>query len=163
MSERKILEELIQKGKDAEAKLAEVDKPKLRHGDYGYDSGGGMGEGEVFYVDTKSNPDFAYSQTENCCSCYVKNGWSRSFTKLGNIFDDLAAYGEDLEEFKMYWKDDSCIKETYGKIKGELCDGGIWLHIETNSAIYSPKKIREAAHKMLRMAATYERREGKKK
>ena len=39
MSERKILQKLIQDGKDAEAKLEALDKPKatpkIRHGDYG--------------------------------------------------------------------------------------------------------------------------------
>ncbi len=106
---RQILEKLIAESTNnitdhkatianAESKLAALDKPefKPKHGDYGYSSSPGCkgrialscdfkivtaGTGSVFNVNEESNKQYYPSPV------------------LGNIFDDLKAMSEPLEEF----------------------------------------------------------------
>ncbi len=96
MNEREILTKRIADGKDAEQKLAELDKlklPELRDGDYG--------ENDrfcpfVFLVDTIYWLKKGYGTTVGYCA----TSEHQKPTIYGNIFDtDLKRNSEDLEEF----------------------------------------------------------------
>ncbi len=74
--------------KSLEQQLAELDKPKLRHGDYGYYKDGGAGR-LIVGMDV--------------LDCRGKRMGARQFNGLynitGNVWDDLKRNAEPLEEF----------------------------------------------------------------
>ncbi len=85
-----------------EKELAELDKPVLRHGDYGFSKsnqacmslllhdgcGTTLGEG-------RAGDTYAYNAPITGVSNFLVK------TKLGNIFDDLKALSQPLEEFEV--------------------------------------------------------------
>ncbi len=97
MSERDIAEKMIADAEklaaEGKAKLAELDEPELRHGDYGVgkDKSGRprfrlMIRNDVYNGESTKNPT---NRDPN------KDVW------LGNIFDDLKRNAEDLKEFEV--------------------------------------------------------------
>jgi len=103
MTEKEIAEKMIRDGKEAlasalamiasaEAELAEIDKPKLRHGDYGYSQ---KEKPCIMIADWDDDVLFCGNRSMG------KKGQitSRCSVILGNIFDDLKAMAEPLEEF----------------------------------------------------------------
>lgn len=100
MSTRQILDKTISDAQavidEAKAKLAEIDKPKLRHGDYGHANKGECeprfwieNDGELFWGDHEK----LYTPSDE--------GYSESCTILGNFLDDIAERGKELADFKM--------------------------------------------------------------
>jgi len=84
--------------KEMRAELAETEKPKRRHGDYGYAGRREKGGGQV-----PSLKCCLLNHLENgALNSYEDGGYnyetSMPMTKLGNIFDDLRAIAKPLEE-----------------------------------------------------------------
>ncbi len=96
MEERKILKQSIAEHQAAidraSKELANLDKPELRQGDYGYM----QGVPRLFSFDYRGELRTAISKTD-------KHPFDISplleYTILGNIFDDLKRNSEDLIEF----------------------------------------------------------------
>lgn len=94
MSEREIAEKMIKDGKkmvaEAEVKLAELDKPRMRHGDYGSSTTNEAWDYYVIIGDGKDatvhNQDGLALKAGTPLGCYSNKGESR----LGNIFDDIS-------------------------------------------------------------------------
>ena len=72
--------------------LAEAEKPKLRHGDYGY---GGDGPACIMIADWDNHVRVCGDVSMGHPSKAVR----KVETHLGNIFDDLAVMQKDLTEF----------------------------------------------------------------
>lgn len=99
----KRLERDLDRAKQELAQLAEMDKPKLRHGDYGYTRAGG-GKPRFFtqsWVDGENQEgkmqwcdDEAWHGTGDCLEI-------KSFIITGNLVDDLERNAEPLEEFEL--------------------------------------------------------------
>lgn len=94
MSEREILVKQIADGKDAEQKLAELDK-ELRHGDYGYYADGGL-----WFVLRRNSSLEVFGEIEGQGRQPTKN-WPDMKTRLSNFYDDLKRNSVDLKEFKV--------------------------------------------------------------
>ncbi len=77
----------------AEAELAAMDKPELKHGDYGYNRGGQR-------ILLTEIGDVLKSSTPLSGECYSPKRTDQSYVILDNIFDDLADV-EPLEEFEV--------------------------------------------------------------
>jgi len=101
-TDRKIAEQHIKDAQEALDKakkdLAKLDKPKLRHGDYGFWSPGPLNKRIPFLF--IKNVTGSNALTADPLSDWVMIDADKK-TILGNIFDDLAAISEPLEEFKM--------------------------------------------------------------
>jgi hypothetical protein len=91
---------------DAKAKIAELDKPKLRHGDY-Y----GESTTRVIVMENYDNEgmwDFRHkdgsgdTRTEKQVLMHLGR-----LPRLGNIFDDIAERGKELDSFKAVSDEDS--------------------------------------------------------
>ncbi len=82
-----------------EVSLAEAEKPKLRHGDYGYDiHNQPCAAMEVFET---NGPRITGPSTVCSALCNISEGTVyKPKVILGNIFDDLTAIAEPLKEFK---------------------------------------------------------------
>ena len=82
---------------ELKAKLAEEQKPKLRHGDYGLDC---MGSRSVIAINQGGR--LVKSMANGYTDCYnavcIQN---HRYPVLGNIFDDLKAIQEDVTEFEI--------------------------------------------------------------
>ncbi|MCK5021250.1 MAG: hypothetical protein KAS32_29840, partial [Candidatus Peribacteraceae bacterium] len=115
---------------EAKAKLAELDKPKLRHGDYGYDESGRPTLvckklcGEVHAG--QSNGFLEHIEVNNLHDCKPK-------TILGNIFDDIARNQEDLWEFGVSGMYDNKSRKTF-RCDLHASKHKVWLHINTGSS-----------------------------
>ena len=114
MSERKILEKLIEDGKDAEKKLAELDEPKLRHGDYGVYIRGEINYG--FHVDESGVLRFKAGYGHATQPIHE----TARIVRLGNIFADLTELAKPLEMVEV---DDGA----NGFVHVKLCDNNIIL------------------------------------
>ena len=103
-NEREIAEKMIadaeRMAKEGRDKLAALDKPELRHGDYGINSLGcgsiviGNGIGAVDHREDGISYNLGKSQNGK----YLRVGDSC----LGNIFDDLKRNSEDLMEYYVH-------------------------------------------------------------
>ena len=97
MKDREILEKSIvdhQAAIDVSKKrLAELDKPKLRHGDYGYN----YGFPRFFYED--NGEMFVINNEIGIHPELVVIAPKAEYIVAGNIFDDLKRNSEDLERF----------------------------------------------------------------
>ena len=90
---------------ELQAQLAEAEKPKLRHGDYGIVPRGMHKEGPHPVLADPTNLCFndGYWKDEDghiSCSYGCYNG--REITNRGNIFDDLKAISKSLHEFEVF-------------------------------------------------------------
>ena len=113
--------EIMQKlKKEIQEQLAEKPNPKLRHGDYGYDKDGEA----AMIVRLDGNEKMTAMTTEGVYENLELPLISAPTTILGNIFDDLNAKAEPLEEFEMH--------PAFGGRKVEISGkktGGIWMGI----------------------------------
>lgn len=162
MSEREILKQQIKDHQSAidkaQAKLAELDKPKLRHGDYGFDVIGNP----CCVIDV-------YGEGLRCASDSVLTTViqdhcpeSEVFVPVDprNIFDDLKLMGEDLEEFEL-GHGEGGVGDDLGSY---IASGGnIVIRIGKSHFSATPERTSEIARNLLQEAATAKRREGKKK
>jgi len=98
-TEREIAEKMIKDAEamieDAESKLAALDKPELRHGDYGY-TRNKIPVLRTINADDKARVKTSYPEglLNNLGECWTDG------IRLGNIFDDLDRNSKDLEEFE---------------------------------------------------------------
>ncbi len=88
-------QKLIDEAEKLLKELAEIDEPKLRHGDYGIDE---RGENLLIVKSEYGESPLSFNMNADHCGviCNGKHS-TRDFTKLGNIFDDLKRNSEDLE------------------------------------------------------------------
>jgi hypothetical protein len=135
MKERDILEKSIEDHQkaidDAKSKLAELDKPKLRHGDYG-----------VGVNKRDKAMDFVYdgSKVGNHFYCLSKDGTeyegivSKSYFKsidiLGNLGDDIAERSKDQKSYTQEWSEGKVVYvEAYGTgIRWKTGTFGTWTY-----------------------------------
>ncbi len=111
---------------ESKAKLAELDKPELRHGDYGFDKDddGCM----VLQLHDGDSGKTLHESHAGSRYAYVNEPKGDAFVpkvKLGNIFDDLKALAEPLEEFQI------CnikfgLTDANGKLLEIRIDGEMW-------------------------------------
>ena len=121
MNEREIAEKMIKDGKAmierAESRLSALDKPKLRHGDYGKSSD--------FWIYISGKMLWTHEGSEGC---WVRKSTAIE-TRLGNVFDDLKAMSEDLEEFTVgHYQCGAGIKVEI------LSDIHLWVSTEENGS-----------------------------
>ncbi len=160
MKEREIAEKMITDGKativEAEERLAELDKPKLRHGSklclhYGknadtgnrialYDSGGALRAFDIF---------------DGKFGCDAED---KMYTVLDEptIFDDLKALAEPLEKAIVTLQDHEVCMDLYK-------DGHIWLHFieaEYGGAYVPIKEVIDFHQKLGRVIATAKKKKG---
>ena len=97
----------IAKAEQAECKYKKQDKPELRRGDYGRVCS--LGDYKNFYI-VGTDPEgfnddlivkyITNKPNEGCTNSGLKHLRSCEYTIYGNLEDDLAVLGEDLESFK---------------------------------------------------------------
>ena len=93
-------QKLIDEGKTLADKLAALDKPQLRHGDYGTAI---ASSGRLMLKDIGGQ---WFTAGKECCVSPGNDSFGPA-TILGNIFDDLKRNAEDLWEFEVdLYKDD---------------------------------------------------------
>lgn len=129
-----------------EAQLAEAEKPKLRHGDYGLTNQGKP----FFYIDVTWDKDHAYfangTHASDFTTCELGKEQSDCAIFLGNLAD-LKTMAEPLENFELYG--------TY--IKAQISGRDIAITDCKETSYLTPTQVREYAHKLLRLACTAER------
>jgi hypothetical protein len=160
MNDRDIALQMIADGKAmidaAESKLAEIDKPKLRHGDYGY----GGSTGYAFFI--KGNGEQASMWGEhqdrlNTSDSAKTGGRYRNAVLLGNIYDDLKRNSEDLTKFEVSGQYDTEEEKT---VKAKIgLESRIWLHISTNSSYFNIDTATELHQKLGQLIATARRKQ----
>ena len=104
-----VIKSLQEAGEALEAQLAEADKPKLEHGDFGYQDKCPR----IFCGIPEESTGIMYGKTGDPKSVFTK---TEIKCKLGNIFDLLA--GEPLTEFET-----ECFHDSEDKLKVELFIG----------------------------------------
>ncbi len=130
------------------ATLAEEQKPKLRHGDYGYSD--------------RNNGNFLVLENNDDGLCYWDKGFGlgaqidtsdgrKHFVKSGNIFDDLKAMSEELEEFT--------VEDSIGtsEFKANISGGRIDIYMTHGSCCmgsFPLDSAHEIAMKILAIEAT---------
>ncbi len=82
------------------AEIAAAEKPKLRHGDYGYDVGGKPCAAMRYYDDPGKKLRAVSTTCIHTVDCSEHTECVPK-TVIGNIFDDLKAMKEDLTEFEI--------------------------------------------------------------
>ncbi len=87
------------------------DKPKFRHGDYGF-----LKDKAIFWVFL--NGKMSFSDGDSYISGCSTELWTQR--RLGNIFDDLQRNSEDLKEFEMKFDGGGWIKIRIDKVKPYL-------------------------------------------
>ncbi len=151
---REIIEQSIndhQKAIDeAKSKLAALDKPKLRHGDYGYVKSNP--DQLRFFVETQTGEMRHYEKEFNCadpfaCACYS------SYAILGNIFDDLKRNAVDLEEFEVSGLN---YRDKFNALITDL--GQIWIATNMSGATCDKAIIKEIHQKLGQMIAFAQRK-----
>ena len=135
LTQNSLLSGLLKEESDnIQLQLAEIDKPKLRHGDYGYDkhtSYAGQ-EDEAFPEPFFINADREYSYPLNE---YNRNNKNRKPVVLGNIFDDLKRNSEDLTEFDICNQGGNDLRIKHVKEVGRYKDGiEFSIHKHTSTA-----------------------------
>jgi len=102
-------------------KIAEAEKPNLRHGDYGADTYNKMPT--VLMRTTINSELIKWAGAEKPANYNNDTMTPGDFQKLGNIFDDLKALQEDRAEFE--------IGEGVWKVRGEVVACGDFLLTES--------------------------------
>ena len=151
MKERDIAEKMIKDGEamvaEAKSKLAELDKPKLRHGEirhwpsacktfYGGNLCGmvDLSGGEVHVV------WLCAARNNMKRSCKSEEDILRTSKHVSCMMDDIAARNEELEEFQT----DFTFKFTAKQSKRS----NIWLQIHTGSSCYTIDETQEICDKL---------------
>lgn len=154
MKERQILEESIENHKQAiataESKLAELDKPELKDGDYGMETVNSYGEHFWLYL-----RGVTHWLTGRFCD--ISDRQPDNFVPycLGNLVDDLKRNSEDLEKFKFCDTRGDC-----GVL--EIIDKDIWVGTDRLQNLYSIRQATEIHQKLGQILATAKRKEVKK-
>jgi hypothetical protein len=127
--------------------LAEAEKPKLRHGDFGINKANNARIVLFQFGDSNSGKrdDFGpigiHSNTD--------------IEPFGNIFDLLKEWSEDLEEFEGAG---DC-QVLNGQITSNNKD--IWLKISSGSTVFTLEQAEKIWHKLGQMIATLKRKQNK--
>lgn len=159
MNEREILQESIGSHQNAidkaQAELAELDKPdkpKLRHGDYGYDK-----SGKFTLVCKEAEGVLRAGREEGFLECMPIENLDSHLpeTILGNIFDDLKRNSEDLKKFTVYGDNDP---EDNAVFKAEYDGTHIWLASTTDGAYFEVADIVRIHQKLGQLIATARRK-----
>lgn len=151
--------ELESEGDRLQAKLDELGKPELRHGDYGWY------EDELSPEKKSSFVIYGFDGSDVLVRFNNRAGTTRmgkvyfqqKSSTLGNIFDDLKDMSEDLEEFEVEDKghDGMAVRYDREHIKF-IASGGQRIYL-------SYKKAEDFHRKLGQVIATARRREGQKK
>ena len=146
MSEREIAEKVIKDFKvlvsEAEQKLAELDKPELRHGWYGVNK-----YGDFRFVIEKEKDGLAIGGSDclGLCSEALAD-LQKEGIEFGNFVDDFKRNSKDLEEFEV------------NDIKVKLDADGDILLSEDGDTIIIEKHGREEFHQNLGQLLAYAKR-----
>ncbi len=145
----KIVEDLQEKLTKTQQELAELDEPKLRHGDYG------TRPENTYFVCIQSNIRGKLEYANECG--LVQDSDLTQPLISGNIFDDLKRNSEDLRDWH------SPEAEGKGVVQKEsiimrLKGPDIWLGTCGNSAWYTLDQATEIHQKLGRLIATAKRR-----
>lgn len=163
MDERQIAETMIADAKtmaeEGQAKLDELDKPELRHGDYGISYGKEH--------NSISFPMLAFQRDTSGCPLRIAHkdgsgGWQEAdgdddITWLGNIFDDLKRNSVDLKEFEIGYKDG----DKNPRIKCRLGDSGIQLTIDNTYFTANISPFQKFHQKLGQLICTAKRQKAK--
>ena len=156
MTEREILEKTIKDSRavleDAEAKIKELDSPKLRHGDYGHDSVGRP----TIHLDP---PNANWPDSDSCrpLSVFGKS-WNYADhygqevkVVLGNIFDDLKRNSEDLEKYNTQDdRGDGLRVDIVDRVAVRLNNDASVNRLDPSDAIEYAQRIIQIAHTIKR-------------
>ena len=151
MKEREILLQSITDHKDAIAKaeqeLTALDKPELRHGDYGFK---GPGVSRLMINSPSGSGELIIA------GCDTSHANGKVKIKLGNIFDDLKAMSEDLEKFEAKNKGGA-----YENVFRISCTEGITIENKADGAMihFAPEQYQEIRQKLSRLMATAKKRQ----
>ena len=130
MNEKQIAEKMIADANkmiaEAERRLAKLDKPELRHGDYGYHRTSGN---PYLHIDGATSGTYLVAPEGGYPLCRSNGEYQFA---IGNIFDDLKRNSKDLEEFEerdMKWRVNGRFIEVdipyYNKCDEADCSGNI--------------------------------------
>ena len=127
------------------AQLAESEKPKLRHGDYGFDE-----DGEALLIHKQSSQEHPItSRDKKGCPCgrIMEDGThsTRRIARLGNIFDDLAAL-KPIKEFEM--KDCTGGNDFKARINCNCTDGHVELRAGCGLVTVNDREFHEIILKL---------------
>ena len=145
---------LVKEREQLQSELSALAKPELRHGDYGFDFNGSRcmvivdNKHQLCDVGIRLHPPSEYGSS----LYHVK-------TKLGNIFDDLAALAEPLESFEVVAR--SVMSGFVAKIiidEGEIV---IDMGGSHDTWIFNIDKATEIHRKLGRLIATAKRKAAK--
>ena len=109
----------------AKAKLTELDKLKLRHGDYNIRR----------YLMVKADKNLRLFWCDNNGVCHGDN----DITPDGNIFDDLERNSEDLEKFKvdaLCFSFKGILSTSSASSRINMCTQGAWMNMEIAEEIH---------------------------
>jgi hypothetical protein len=139
------------------AKLAEEQKPKLRHGDYGYDKDGDP----CLYLCAQSK-DRGDGPMRRCSSAWlyeyeITGDNFKIVTVIGNIFDDLKALQEDVTEFKV-GNGEGIGDEADGYFNARFDGRHVWLKVDDDGLYFEPEDISIIILNLRQMEATLKRR-----
>ena len=125
---------------EAEKELTELEKPELKHGDYG------LTERDCPRIELiHNNESWHVGETGNMDNARVSN--HPADTILGNIFADLKALSEPLEEFELE-------NGKHIAISGRWYDSGnLRIHQGTEFIVIAKKSIPEFILNLRRMQA----------
>ena len=147
MNERKILKESINDHQaaidKAKKELANLDKPKLRHGEK---MTWGQYQDRILLYNKQS--ELVGYDSSGVQSAYPLPGTYKGTGET--IFDDLRRNSEDLKEFEVK----GCFK-----FKGTVTDDDeIWLYINTGSSVYNLDQVTEIHQKLGQIIAFAKRK-----
>lgn len=140
------------------AKLAEEQKPKLRHGDYGIDYG--KEEKSVPFPMLAFNPHRGVTPVriahKDGSGGFEHDKDSTAITWLGNIFDDLKALQKDVTEGSYFYE---CEHGSKDKIEVYLSDA-VWLSTKNTTERFrlSMQDLSLFILKLRQMEATLKRK-----
>lgn len=135
------LARLVEEGE----RLAELDKPKLRHGDYGYSPK----KHPRLFTSDHSDGGFKHHFPEGTGSVVAYPAFR--YNILGNIFDDMKRNSEDLGEFQIELAHDDSIKMTPCSTEGiSLQTSARDVHMTPDQAIEISQKLIQLAHEAKR-------------
>ena len=141
---------------EIESQLAEAKKPKLRHGDYGTLSGGGL----YFFNDSHNcNPPSERPFGIGQAGGGQVNADEYGPVILGNIFDDLKARQENVREFEIECDVDHEVLKV--NLSPEDYSSAVIISIDNVDVRMEPDSFSEFALKVSQMEATIKREANK--
>ena len=157
MNEREIIEKQIEDHQkvvdEAKQRLADLDKPQLRHGDYGYDEDG---DPRITLTEWEAGR-FTFAGDYSLVKRDLKSELTVKY-KTGNIFDDLKRNSNDLTEFYgsgQYDKSAKMDKTFSCSINGY---DSVWMRINTGSSLFTIEEFKKICQQSNQLLATLERK-----